>query len=58
MSNLIEHFADQQFVAGQYVEHSDDEDDLDFSADPFEILARKEERAGISLIHMSVDHDD
>lgn len=33
-------------------------DELDESSDPFEILARKEERAGVPLIHMVVDYDD
>lgn len=40
------------------IESDDDGDDNEWGLDPFEVLSRREERAGVSLIHMRVEHDD
>lgn len=35
-----------------------DESEIDDLSDPFLILAQREERAGVPLIHLNVDHHD
>lgn len=45
-------------VATPIDDGDDNDNDNEWGMDPFEALSRREERAGTSLIHMHVEHDD